>query len=134
MSDFYEVETIIGKRIVKGKIEYKVKWLGYDIKESTWEPEEHLINVKELIDYFENQNKIGKKREKEKEKEKKKEYKIDNRYIKVKNIKVIDNELYGIVKFNNNGNIEERRILTSELKKINPFILISFYESKLKFS
>ena len=30
--------------------------------------------------------------------------------------------------------IEERKILTSELKKVNPFILIQFYESKIKFT
>ena len=133
MSDIYEVEKIIGKRNVNGKIEYKVKWLGYKMTECTWEPEENLVNVRDLIDKFEN------KKEKNENKLNSNninlnEYKIDNRFMNVSTIKVIDNQLYGIVKYNNNGIIEERKILTSELKKVNPFILIQFYESKLKFS
>ena len=133
MSDIYEVEKIIGKRYVQGKIEYKVKWLGYKMTECTWEPEENLVNVRDLIEKFEN-----KKEKNENQLNSNNinlnEYKIDNRFMKVSTIKVIDNQLYGIVKYNNNGIIEERKILTSELKKVNPFILIQFYESKLKFS
>ena len=133
MSDIYEVEKIIGKRNVNGKIEYKVKWLGYKMTECTWEPEENLVNVRDLIEKFEN-----KKEKNENQLNSNNinlnEYKIDNRFMNVSTIKVIDNQLYGIVKYNNNGIIEERKILTSELKKVNPFILIQFYESKLKFS
>ena len=133
MSDIYEVEKIIGKRNVNGKIEYKVKWLGYKMTECTWEPEENLVNVRDLIEKFEN-----KKEKNENQLNSNNinlnEYKIDNRFINVSTIKVIDNQLYGIVKYNNNGIIEERKILTAELKKVNPFILIQFYESKLKFS
>ena len=132
MSDIYEVEKIIGKRNVNGKIEYKVKWLGYKMTECTWEPEENLVNVRDLIEKFEN----NEKNENQLNSNNKNlnEYKIDNRFMKVSTIKVIDNQLYGIVKYNNNGIIEERKILTAELKKVNPFILIQFYESKLKFS
>ena len=132
MSDIYEVEKIIGKRYVQGKIEYKVKWLGYKMTECTWEPEENLVNVRDLIEKFEN----NEKNENQLNSNNKNlnEYKIDNRFMKVSTIKVIDNQLYGIVKYNNNGMIEERKILTAELTKVNPFILIEFYESKLKFS
>ena len=133
MSDIYEVEKIIGKRYVQGKIEYKVKWLGYKMTECTWEPEENLVNVRDLIDKFENKNEKNENQLKSNNLNLN-EYKIDNRFIKVNTIKVIDNQLYGIVKYNNNGIIEERKILTAELKKVNPFILIQFYESKLKFS
>ena len=133
MSDIYEVEKIIGKRNVNGKIEYKVKWLGYKMTECTWEPEENLVNVRDLIDKFENKNEKNENQLKSNNLNLN-EYKIDNRFIKVNTIKVIDNQLYGIVKYNNNGMIEERKILTAELTKVNPFILIEFYESKLKFS
>jgi len=133
MSDIYEVEKIIGKRYVQGKIEYKVKWLGYKMTECTWEPEENLVNVRDLIDKFENKNEKNENQLKSNNLNLN-EYKIDNRFIKVNTIKVIDNQLYGIVKYNNNGMIEERKILTAELTKVNPFILIEFYESKLKFS
>ena len=133
MSDIYEVEKIIGKRYVQGKIEYKVKWLGYKMTECTWETEENLVNVRDLIDKFENKNEKNENQLKSNNLNLN-EYKIDNRFIKVNTIKVIDNQLYGIVKYNNNGMIEERKILTAELTKVNPFILIEFYESKLKFS
>lgn len=38
----FDVESIVGRRMVRGKIQYKVKWLGY--RTATWEPEE-LISV-----------------------------------------------------------------------------------------
>ena len=133
MSDIYEVEKIIDKRKRFGKDEYKVKWLGYKMSECTWEPEENLVNVRDLIDKFENKNEKNENQLKSNNLNLN-EYKIDNRFIKVNTIKVIDNQLYGIVKYNNNGMIEERKILTAELTKVNPFILIEFYESKLKFS
>ena len=116
MSDIYEVEKIIGKRYVQGKIEYKVKWLGYKMTECTWEPEENLVNVRDLIDKFENKNEKNENQLKSNNLNLN-EYKIDNRFIKVNTIKVIDNQLYGIVKYNNNGMIEERKILTAESTK-----------------
>ena len=75
--DEYEVEKIIDKRYINGKLEYKIKWVGYPMSECTWEPVRNLANVKPMIKEFENssfemndkQNKltdyylIGKKRE-----------------------------------------------------------------------
>lgn len=40
----YEVEKFVDKRTVKGKVEYKVKWEGYDKPhEITWEPYNRLV-------------------------------------------------------------------------------------------
>lgn len=36
----YEVEQILNHREVNGKMEYLIKWKGYD--EETWEPEQNL--------------------------------------------------------------------------------------------
>ena len=41
----YEVEEIIEKKIKKGEISYKVKWKGYPLSESTWEPAKNLSNA-----------------------------------------------------------------------------------------
>lgn len=49
--DEYEVEAITNRKIEKGKLYYKVKWLGY--KEQTWEPIENLTNCAESIASFE---------------------------------------------------------------------------------
>ena len=53
----YEIEKIIGKRISKkGIIEYKIKWLGYDDSQSSWEPLSNLNHAKEAIKEYENKN------------------------------------------------------------------------------
>ena len=48
----YAAEYIIEKREQKGKVEFLVKWHGYSIEESTWEPIENIIDVR-LITIFE---------------------------------------------------------------------------------
>lgn len=52
-TDEYEVEKILDIQKKKnGSVIYKVKWVGYDICDSTWEPEENLENAKELIQNY----------------------------------------------------------------------------------
>ena len=52
-TSLYEVEKIIGKKIINGKPRYRVKWEGYSVGESTWEVASHLRHVKEMVEEFE---------------------------------------------------------------------------------
>lgn len=48
----YEVESIIGSRMKRNKVQYLVKWVGYSDSENTWEPLENLENAQALIDKY----------------------------------------------------------------------------------
>jgi hypothetical protein len=55
---YYEVEAIVGKKIFRGKTQYHVKWKGYPSDQNTWEPIENLTNVMEMVENFEEMEKL----------------------------------------------------------------------------
>jgi hypothetical protein len=48
----YLVEDVIGVRVVKGRRQYKIRWLGYNPNHDSWEPEENLSSIKGLLERF----------------------------------------------------------------------------------
>lgn len=62
MSKEYTVERILDYRRGKsGKLEFKVEWEGYPLSESTWEPEEHLVNCTAMLKKFKDKHQIQSK-------------------------------------------------------------------------
>ena len=190
-SDFYNIEKILDRRKINGKFEYKIKWEGYPMNQSTWEPMENLITAKELVDEYdkqypftndmlnkktkrikkmsakkpvkkaakkENEPQIQEKTENEPQKEEEKpeqinleenqinndiniqndpirKYNIDDSLKKVTTVRKRDNKLMAVVvKMNELGMTNEIEIETNNLKYDNPWILLDFYESKIKFT
>ncbi|KAL4452987.1 hypothetical protein ABPG73_011068 [Tetrahymena malaccensis] len=60
-SDEYEVEKIVDKKTENGQIFYKVKWKGWDSTYNTWEPENNLFRVSEMIEEYEASKKYQKR-------------------------------------------------------------------------
>lgn len=59
--DVYQVESILDKRIKKGTIQYKIKWLGYGEADCTWENEANIID-REMIDAYEAERQKNKRK------------------------------------------------------------------------
>ena len=191
----YNIEKILERRKVNGRIEYKIKWEGYPMSQCTWEPFSNLETAKELVEEFDRlhplpvpakyksekktkgNSLIGKKRNlspvknennenimqenvnvanlnntqnpikineedsksdiKEVNDENKdgKTYIIDDNLKAVITVKQQSETLIAIVeKFDENGELVKVNIPTDELRRTNPWILLNFYEYKIKFT
>lgn len=53
----YEVKEIIGMKVMKKKLFYRVVWKGFDMDDATWEPIDHLTNTIEKVKEY--HRKIG---------------------------------------------------------------------------
>ena len=49
--DVYDVEKILDSRSIRNKIEYLVKWEGWDDIHNTWEPKKHLSCPRKLAEF-----------------------------------------------------------------------------------
>ncbi len=182
--EYYNIEKILDRRKIGGKFEYKIKWEGYPMSQSTWEPMKNLETAKELVEEYnlthpitnsqktvksESKKKddtfINKKRKEENEEKSQQNYQdekghedelkiskmitnstanenhnektyiIDDSLKSVFTVKQQNQKLVAVVeKLNEEGNVEKVYIPTEELRRTNPWILLNFYESKIKFT
>lgn len=42
--DVYDVETILRDRVVNGRRQYLIKWLGFSSEHNTWEDEDNILS------------------------------------------------------------------------------------------
>jgi hypothetical protein len=61
MGKQFEVESIVSKKIKKGKPYYLVKWKGYPSDDNTWEPLNNLNNCEQILQNFEQSKRLQKK-------------------------------------------------------------------------
>lgn len=55
-SKLYNVEKIVEKKRINGKVLYFVKWEGYSEEDNTWEPASNLKHLKTMINDFNNKH------------------------------------------------------------------------------
>ncbi|ODM91682.1 Heterochromatin protein 1 [Orchesella cincta] len=49
----FKVEKIVTKKLIDGVVHYRIKWVGWDSKDNTWEPIDHLENCIDMVNAFE---------------------------------------------------------------------------------
>ena len=119
-------DTFIGKKRNESPLKNENK------ENNIQEKGPNLIHIKDEIQIYEMDSKPEIKEENEKFE---KTYIIDDNLKSVITVKQQNETLLAIVdKFNENGELYKISISTDELRRKNPWILLDFYESKIKFT
>ncbi|ETN76623.1 hypothetical protein RB195_008472 [Necator americanus] len=124
--DVYVVEAVINKRKAKdGKVEYLLKWQGFPLEESTWEPEENVA-CHELIAEFERKRGKVEKKEPSTASSEKREEKQLHRIIGLTDS---PGELHFLIKWKDHT---ADLVPAKEANVKYPQEVIRFYEERLK--
>lgn len=146
--EMYDVERIVGDRVVKGKKQYFIKWLGYPDAENTWE-DEHNIFCEDLKREYEENKKAAEDARANKKKiantiKKKFKNTTSNRFKRI----VITNEWDSSIREVIGVSRDEKGIMEVEYETIDgkkgcckaeemhqkaPLRLLEFYEANLQF-
>ena len=118
--EYYDVEKILDRRKINGKYEYKIKWEGYPIDESTWEPLKNLKHAKELVDEYNSAHPFSEDKKSNKKGKSKKDDKFINKKQKRKK-EIEEIEEIEVIEENNNQNKEIKKKcykIDDSLKKV----------------
>ncbi|EYC20811.1 hypothetical protein Y032_0021g439 [Ancylostoma ceylanicum] len=123
--DVYVVEAVINKRKAKdGKVEYLLKWQGFPLEESTWEPEENVA-CHELIAEFERKRSKVEKKEPSAASEKREEKQLH----RIIGLTDSPGELHFLIKWKDHT---ADLVPAKEANVKYPQEVIRFYEERLK--
>ncbi|CAD5222369.1 unnamed protein product [Bursaphelenchus xylophilus] len=56
--ELYEIEKILEHSVEPEGVLYRIKWKGYSLKESTWEPERSLTSCPKILAAYKKKNKL----------------------------------------------------------------------------
>lgn len=59
--ELYNIEKIIGHKMIKGMPHYRIKWEGYPSSANTWEPIDVLEKCQDLIEEYHRKEKCRQK-------------------------------------------------------------------------
>ncbi|XP_011786075.1 PREDICTED: chromobox protein homolog 5 [Colobus angolensis palliatus] len=138
----YVVEKVLDRRVVKGQVEYLLKWKGFSEEHNTWEPEKNL-DCPELISEFMKKYKKMKEGENNKPREKsesnKRKSNFSNSADDIKSKKkrevmkpfVVKDVSYTLHLIKAKDTDEADLVLAKEANVKCPQIVIAFYEERL---
>jgi len=123
-----EVEKILDKRVMNGKIEYLVKWKNGN--ESDWVEEGEMIDCEKLLEeFYQKPKKKKKKKLSGVQRKKQPGLQFGDKIEKVIGAKMVGNNLHLYVKWEGKDNCS--LIPAKDCHKAAPQQVISFYESRI---
>ncbi|KAK2820705.1 hypothetical protein Q5P01_023664 [Channa striata] len=140
----YVVEKVLNRRVVKGRVEYLLKWKGFSDEDNTWEPEDNLDCPDLIAEFLQSQKSAheGKRKaagETEGDESKSKKKKDDTEKLRgfarglepERIIGATDStgELMFLMKWKNSD--EADLVPAKEANVKCPQVVISFYEERL---
>ncbi|OBS77442.1 hypothetical protein A6R68_16155 [Neotoma lepida] len=126
----YVVEKVLDRRVVKGKVEYLLKWKGFSDEDNTWEPEENL-DCPDLIAEFLQSQKTAHETDKSEGGKRKADSDSDDKGEESKPKKKKE-ELEERHELDTPKNSDEADLVPAKEANVKcPQVVISFYEERL---